>query len=76
MVLAVIPSLYSSHPIAHTIIDYAKEKNIPSGFFPSGFFPSGFFPKEKSRKEKSRINEPESFEEYGGRGMSAFYKNK
>jgi len=49
--LAVIPSSYSNHPIAHTIIDYAKEKNIP-------------------------INEPEDFEEYGGRGMSAFYKNK
>jgi Cd2+/Zn2+-exporting ATPase len=49
--LAVIPSLYSSHPIAHTIIDYAKERNIP-------------------------INEPENFEEYGGRGMSAFYKDK
>ncbi|MCJ7829567.1 cation-translocating P-type ATPase [Patescibacteria group bacterium] len=49
--LAVIPSSYSSHPIAHTIINYAKEKNIP-------------------------INEPENFEEYGGRGMSAFYKAK
>jgi len=49
--LAVIPSSYSSHPIAHTFIDYAKEKNIP-------------------------IYVPENFEEYGGRGMSAFYKNK
>lgn len=49
--LAVIPSSRSNHPIAHTFINYAKEKNIP-------------------------INEPEDFEEYGGRGMSAFYKNK
>jgi heavy metal translocating P-type ATPase len=49
--LAVIPSSCSNHPIAHTFINYAKEKNIP-------------------------INEPEDFEEYGGRGMSAFYKNK
>jgi heavy metal translocating P-type ATPase len=49
--LATIPSSFSSHPIAHTIVNYAKEKNIP-------------------------IREPENFEEYGGRGMSAFYKNK
>ncbi|MCX6737931.1 MAG: cation-translocating P-type ATPase [Candidatus Parcubacteria bacterium] len=49
--LAVIPSSRSNHPIAHTLIDYAKEKNIP-------------------------IKESEDFEEYGGRGMSAFYRNK
>jgi len=49
--LAVIPSLHSSHPIAHSLINYARQKNIP-------------------------IHESENFEEYGGMGMSAFYKNK
>jgi len=49
--LATAASSCSSHPIAHAIINYAKEKNIP-------------------------IAEPENFEEYGGRGMSAFYKGK
>ena len=49
--LSAVVSSCSSHPIAHAIINYAKEKNIP-------------------------INEPENFEEYGGRGISAFYKNK
>jgi len=51
LALASIPSSCSSHPIAHTIIKYAKEKNIP-------------------------INEPENYEEFGGRGMTAFYKGK
>jgi len=49
--LAAIASSCSSHPIAHAIINYAKEKNIS-------------------------ITEPEGFEEYGGKGISVFYKNK
>jgi heavy metal translocating P-type ATPase len=49
--LATIPASYSSHPIANTIINYAKEKNIS-------------------------INEPDNFEEHGGKGMSAVYKGK
>lgn len=49
--LAAVASSCSSHPIAHAIANFAKEKNMP-------------------------IAEPENFEEYGGRGMSAFYKGK
>jgi len=51
LALAAILSSCSSHPIAHAIIKYAKEKKIS-------------------------IAEPEDFEEYGGRGMSAIYKGK
>jgi Cd2+/Zn2+-exporting ATPase len=49
--LAAIASSGSNHPISHTIIHYAKEKNIS-------------------------INEPEKLEEYGGKGIIAFYKGK
>jgi heavy metal translocating P-type ATPase len=49
--LAAIASSFSSHPIAHAIVNYAKGKNIP-------------------------IADPENFEEYGGKGMSAIYKGK
>ncbi len=49
--LAAIAASCSSHPIAHAIINRAKEENIS-------------------------IADPENFEEYGGKGMSAFYKGK
>ncbi|MDD5145248.1 MAG: cation-translocating P-type ATPase [Candidatus Pacebacteria bacterium] len=49
--VAAVASSCSSHPIAHAIISYAQEKNIP-------------------------IGEPENFEEYGGKGMSAYFKGK
>lgn len=49
--LAAIASSYSSHPVAHAIINSAKKKNIS-------------------------IADSENFEEYGGKGMSAYYNGK
>ncbi len=49
--LAGITSLFSTHPIAKTIVSFAKTKKI-------------------------LIEEPDSYEEYGGKGMSAVFKGK
>jgi len=49
--IAAMASVFSTHPIAKTIVEYAK-------------------------KEKIEFKDPEEFEEYGGKGMTAVYRNK
>jgi heavy metal translocating P-type ATPase len=49
--IAAMASVFSSHPIAKTIVEYAK-------------------------KAKVKLKEPEEFEEYGGKGITAVYGNK
>lgn len=49
--IAAMASIFSTHPIAKTIVEYAK-------------------------KEKIKFKDPEQFEEYGGKGMRAVYRNK
>ncbi|MCX6759896.1 MAG: cation-translocating P-type ATPase, partial [Candidatus Nealsonbacteria bacterium] len=48
---AAMASIFSTHPIAKTIVEHAKKENI-------------------------KFKDPEQFEEYGGKGMTAVYRNK